>query len=316
VVLRIRTRSLSMTQQLQSSLREAMTAERTGGARFGWRATHAALGDIAISSSAYSGALHGHAPHVSRYWLSVATASGGRAVHGNCVATYASGSGTILSPGAPVDVHIGDGFRGFLVGIPAPVVATAMTALHGRPVTAPRFDLAVDYRVGAGADVARLVRFLVAEIERDSALFSVPAIAARLEETLAHAILRLPHALPAPSPVPPRFALRTVRRVEEYIASHATHAVTLAELARVAGTSVRTLHVMFQRHRKSTPMEFLRARRFEIARARLASHDPATIAEIALDCGFTHLGRFSTAYRARFGERPTQTRASPARTVT
>nr|WP_243645044.1 helix-turn-helix domain-containing protein [Rhodovulum euryhalinum] len=34
-----------------------------------------------------------------------------------------------------------------------------------------------------------------------------------------------------------------------------------------------------------------------------------TVTEAAITCGFGHLGRFSAAYRARFGEAPSQTRA-------
>jgi AraC-like DNA-binding protein len=32
-----------------------------------------------------------------------------------------------------------------------------------------------------------------------------------------------------------------------------------------------------------------------------------TVGEVAFSCGFEHLGRFSTGYRKRFGETPTQT---------
>ena len=42
--------------------------------------------------------------------------------------------------------------------------------------------------------------------------------------------------------------------------------------------------------------------------ARLRSAPPdARIIEIAFDLGFTHLGRMSGAYRAKFGESPSAT---------
>jgi transcriptional regulator GlxA family with amidase domain len=56
-------------------------------------------------------------------------------------------------------------------------------------------------------------------------------------------------------------------------------------------------------------MEFLRSRRLELARTRLLSSPESTVTEIALDCGFGHLGRFSIQYRAHFGEGPLQTRS-------
>jgi transcriptional regulator GlxA family with amidase domain len=56
-------------------------------------------------------------------------------------------------------------------------------------------------------------------------------------------------------------------------------------------------------------MVYLRAVRLRRAHDRLLSADPhtATVAAVALRCGITHLGRFSAAYRAAFGELPSAT---------
>jgi AraC-like DNA-binding protein len=309
----IQTESVQDTRQAQSTLRERMTGEHTGGRRFTWKATHVAVGEVMVSTSAYTGAVTGRVDEVTKYWLSITTESGGRVVHGDAATTYAAGSGNILSPGMPATMELGDGFSGLLVGIPKPVVERTLAAIYGREVSAPRFALTVDYREdGPAADLGRLVRYLAGEADRASSLLAVPAIAVRLEEALVHALLRLPHDCAQPPGKTP-FDLGVVRRVEDYIAAHAADPVTLADLARVAGTGIRTLQAMFRRHRGHGPMTFLRARRFDLARARLDSGDPATVAEIALDCGFTHLGRFSTTYRALFGERPTDTRLRSSR---
>jgi len=83
----------------------------------------------------------------------------------------------------------------------------------------------------------------------------------------------------------------------------------MTELAAVAGVSLRALQTGFLRHRGCTPMEFLRARRLDLARTRLLASAPGvSIATIARECGVSHLGRFSAHYRARFGERTTDTR--------
>ncbi|WP_429861090.1 helix-turn-helix domain-containing protein, partial [Burkholderia cenocepacia] len=51
--------------------------------------------------------------------------------------------------------------------------------------------------------------------------------------------------------------------------------------------------------------ELLRAPRLDHARELLrGSTSERRIADIALDCGFTHLGRFAIAYREKFGESP------------
>ena len=55
----------------------------------------------------------------------------------------------------------------------------------------------------------------------------------------------------------------------------------------------------------------------ELARARLGSGAATAVTEVALACGFEHLGRFSTRYRDRFGESPSETlrraRGGPSR---
>ena len=45
----------------------------------------------------------------------------------------------------------------------------------------------------------------------------------------------------------------------------------------------------------------------------LMTADPQThsVTQIALDTGFSHLGRFSVAYRAYFGEAPRETLGTP-----
>jgi AraC-like DNA-binding protein len=55
-------------------------------------------------------------------------------------------------------------------------------------------------------------------------------------------------------------------------------------------------------------MRLLRQARLAQARSELAAPRPGTtVTRVALDCGFTHLGRFSQEYVRRFGERPSET---------
>jgi AraC-like DNA-binding protein len=62
-------------------------------------------------------------------------------------------------------------------------------------------------------------------------------------------------------------------------------------------------------------MRYLRDRRLDHARDRLTGGDRApTVAEAALEAGFTHLGRFSQVYRERFGETPSNGLKRTART--
>jgi AraC-like DNA-binding protein len=101
-----------------------------------------------------------------------------------------------------------------------------------------------------------------------------------------------------------------VRRAEDYIRSHSAETLTIEKLARIAGVSVRTLFSGFRDFRQVTPMAYLKTVRLEKAHAALRSGDvegSSGVTQIALDAGFSHLGRFAQDYRTRFGELPSAT---------
>ncbi|WP_108263622.1 helix-turn-helix domain-containing protein [Mangrovicoccus ximenensis] len=106
----------------------------------------------------------------------------------------------------------------------------------------------------------------------------------------------------------PRTALRHARRAMDYIETHFRDISTVAEIAAACGTGIRSLELAFRDVWGLSPNQALTEIRLLAARQRLAlPGPPATVAEIAMDCGFGHLGRFPAQYRARFGELPSAT---------
>ncbi|KJC61164.1 hypothetical protein UP10_09785 [Bradyrhizobium sp. LTSPM299] len=105
------------------------------------------------------------------------------------------------------------------------------------------------------------------------------------------------------SPLP-----RSVRRALDAMHENAARNWRVTELAVVAGTCGRTLQRQFLAFLGKTPGTMLRDIRFERARRELLQGLPcARVMDVALRCGFTHFGRFSVAYRRRYGEAPSQT---------
>jgi AraC-like DNA-binding protein len=99
-----------------------------------------------------------------------------------------------------------------------------------------------------------------------------------------------------------------VRKAEAYMEAHVAKPICLADIAQAGGVPVRTLLDAFQRFREHSPMQRLREMRLERAHALLLAADENTsVAGVALDCGFAHFGRFSQAYRQRFGIPPSAT---------
>lgn len=99
-----------------------------------------------------------------------------------------------------------------------------------------------------------------------------------------------------------------VRRAEEVMRARLGEPLTIPALAAEAGAGLRALQAAFAIHRKASPRAVLTAMRLDAARDALLCADAAdSVTDIALNCGFAHLGRFARAYSERFGETPSRT---------
>lgn len=104
-----------------------------------------------------------------------------------------------------------------------------------------------------------------------------------------------------------RAARARLNHAESYVLSHLQAPITLADLAQAAGLSSRALHILCRRHHGESPMSWLRNIRLDAARKHFLTDPHASVTEVALACGFGHLGRFSAYYQARFSEQPRRT---------
>ena len=101
---------------------------------------------------------------------------------------------------------------------------------------------------------------------------------------------------------------RSVSRALNAMRAAPERALDLTALAAITRVSTRTLQRHFQAFLGKTPQGVLRDMRFQRARRDLLrASSTATVTEIALRCGFAHLGRFSVEYHRRYGEKPSQT---------
>lgn len=88
-----------------------------------------------------------------------------------------------------------------------------------------------------------------------------------------------------------------------------TERIHLRDLSTAAGVSTRTLGYLFLRIYGITPMAYVKRERLKKARLLLQQSDPsiATVASIARECGFAHMGQFALDYKRLLGESPSQT---------
>ena len=110
------------------------------------------------------------------------------------------------------------------------------------------------------------------------------------------------------------------RRVEAFMLEHIDEPLTLGQIARSVDCSAGTLINIFKRTVGLSPMAYWRIVRLNEARRRIerAVIPQPRIIDIAVDCGFWHLGHFGTAYKTMFGKTPSESRSHRvhARTLT
>lgn len=108
-----------------------------------------------------------------------------------------------------------------------------------------------------------------------------------------------------------RARTHVAKLAQTFIEEHYRNAVCNEDLCRVTGTSARTLQRCFREYFDLTITDYLKMVRLDATHRELVSAHPSkdTVARIAIDNGFTHLGRFSIAFRERFAESPRKTLA-------
>lgn len=132
-----------------------------------------------------------------------------------------------------------------------------------------------------------------------------PTVAAPLASALATSLLLavLPtHSEPAHTT---RVPASVVDRVRDAFGDNPHHAWTAVEMAQHAGVSVRRMQEIFATELGRTPRQVLQEMRLDQARAELRAGGN-TVTDVATSLGFTNPGRFSAAYRQRFGVLPSQ----------
>jgi AraC-like DNA-binding protein len=162
----------------------------------------------------------------------------------------------------------------------------------------------------AGAGLVRYLMFVWGELARGGGLLGSELVAKEIEDGLIAAFIC---ALQEPRKQSPKDNTeatdRRISRAEEFLLSRPCQPVSRAELAEVAGMSIRSLSRGFKKRHGVGPITFLKHRRLEAARLELMTADPGStsVSEIALRYGFSELGKFSVLYKATFHESPSET---------
>jgi AraC-like DNA-binding protein len=270
------------------------------------------LGPLTVGHLAYGTDVATGLGYLDSYQLNLPLSGHVNAQQHGTQTAVGPGWATLFRPTGPVDQSlISAGCHQLATKIEATALETELAELLGHPIRGPlHIPLGNDLSTGPGRSLVRLLHFICSEVDNRAGLIYQPLIASRLWScVLTGLLLATGHqyrAELAGSATPSR--PRHVKRAIDLMEADPGRAVTVHDLARMAGVSVRSLQAGFQRHTGMSPMNYLR--RLRLARAHDDLRHPGggrTVAEVAHRWGFVHMGRFSAAYRAQYGHPPSQT---------
>jgi AraC-like DNA-binding protein len=219
----------------------------------------------------------------------------------------------ILSPARDNRIRNGGESARFGVTINRDALVRQLEGMLDEPVNAGLdFDVPIDLTQGYGLSLARQVAGAVADIEQSGGLCWSPITISLFEQFVISTLLRShPHNFskrlqrPAGSIAP-----GDLKRAIDFMEAHLGSPITIADIAQASGVAGRTLFKHFQDFRRMSPMRYLRlARLREVRQALQRAQGNQGVTEIAMNYGFSHMGRFAVEYRKHFGESPSDTLA-------
>lgn len=95
----------------------------------------------------------------------------------------------------------------------------------------------------------------------------------------------------------------------EYIDANIKMNISVQNLVEHSHMSERSLYYLFNEAVRMTPLAYIRQQKIKsVYRELCAQHSCRSITQVAMDFGFSNLGRFSEVYRKQMGELPSETR--------
>ncbi|WP_106401051.1 AraC family transcriptional regulator [Actinocorallia populi] len=249
---------------------------------------------------------------VSYYDVNLALAGRNLLSAGDADVLVAERTAGIISPRMLAKMRLSDGYRQLHVRIERHALERHLEELLERTVPGPiGFRPAMDLTVPAAASWARAVRLLVRDLEGSGGLAMMGEHSPWARFLMTGLLLAQPHdyseQLAARRIGPSRPG--PLKRAIDLIEASPEKEHTVERLAAKTGVSQRSLQRYFKEHTGVSPREFLLRTRLERAHRDLQAARPggATVADIALRWGFTHVPRFAGSYREHYGVPPSET---------
>jgi AraC-like DNA-binding protein len=206
------------------------------------------------------------------------------------------------------------GLDGGVMSLPVNEVNTAIESIIGSDFM---HRLATLFIRPGPALMSRLLTLhkAVAQLAHDTPeVLELPEVSRALEQQLIHLMVRcLAEGAVVETTTGARRHDAIIAKFEDYLAAHPDQPLYLAEICVGIGVAERTLRAACEEQLGMGPIRYLTLRRMHLVHRALRGADAGktNVTRIVTDHGFWELGRFSVAYRALFGETPSETLRRP-----
>jgi AraC-like DNA-binding protein len=265
------------------------------------------LGEVSLSRLTYGTSVEIQPGALEDFFLVQMPLSGHAAID-NGIETIDSSQelASVLSPDDEINMVWKPGVHQFMVRIPRTLVERTLVGVMGHQIDEPiQFELGFNWK--EKTEWSKLIPYLVNYgIHADLVSQQNNLILSQLDQLVATCLLSChKHNYSNRSSIKKTTVRpRHVRFVQDYIEAHLNESITSEQLAAIAGVSCRSLYSGFKNFVGTSPMQYLRDLRMGKIRAELLSGQAQSVTGVALKWGFSHMGRFSAEYKARYGESP------------
>lgn len=209
----------------------------------------------------------------------------------------------VINPDDPIDLTYSDDCEKFILRIPSSMLDDACAEHRWFKRNESIKFSPEPHRFEDIDSLLMLLKLLCEEAESELATPQMLQHYSRVVTTKLMVMLKHNVSMVSPTQHAPNF-----ERLVEYIDRNIKLDLSAEQLARHAGLSQRSLYMLFEKNAKTTPKCYVRKKKLERVHAILT--DPQqpcpNITAIALEYGFTHLGRFSELYKSTYGVLPSQ----------
>lgn len=220
--------------------------------------------------------------------------------------------GTVINAETPTLIHHQAGTDKLIVRMDRDVMERHCAQHLGHALRKGlEFDAEMNVSSATGLRWMHLMKWVYEGMLTDAHALNSPMITSQLEQmVISVALASQPHNYSQElMREDPSIAPAFVKRIERYIDEHAGDAITMVDLAEHAGVSSRSIFNGFRRYRNTSPMAYLKEVRLQRVHEELqrSNASETTVTATAFRWGFNHLGHFTTDYKKRFGQSPSQT---------